>query len=273
MGDTIIKDGKIQTIRRSDVERLRECPKAFELGALKRIPTIANVYAEHGILLHDLADAYVKGEKTYEDMLCEFETKFLDLPLKHYEGYDSNALKRALFDKGIVCINNFIEYHKNALPVHSTEETLEVNLGENYPKVSITYDRANYLGDGYELVDYKMGKVFSGVKLYKDFQLPLYAVAWEQKYGELPKRFSFIFLSENKERVYEYIGNREYRCIVRKREYIVNVDSLIAEVKNVLKDINDREFPKGENLPLHICKRCYFKDKHCKSLASWLEVK
>ena len=56
-------------------------------------------------------------------------------------------------------------------------------------------DRIDSTPDGYEIIDYKTGKLDKS-KLKSDFQLPIYSLACKELYGEFPSKVTYIFLTE-----------------------------------------------------------------------------
>ena len=73
------------------------------------------------------------------------------------------------------------------------------------------------------------------------------------------RKFTFYYLKDNKERVFERINNDEYQCMVGKRKYIINITDKIREVQSIFSQIKKGNF----NIPIntsgmhYTCKTCH----------------
>lgn len=247
----------IDVIRRSYIELYKSCPYAFYNVVVKGIELPNGVYALHGIILHDLFDLYSTSEdKSKINLFDLFKERYYgEMSENHLDFKEKPELFMELYEKGIRAIKNYLAYEETAPKPFETEKKIIFSVGENLPKISITFDRVNKYGEEYELVDYKCGKVYSGQKLVTDLQLPLYALAIKERYGKLPNTFRFLFMSENKERVYHLTRENTYECTVRNRKYVVNLTEAIREVKQVLGDIQKGRFSVHQDVSNWHCER------------------
>lgn len=248
---------QIDVVRRSYLELYKSCPYAFYHIVVKELELPNGVYALHGIILHDLFDLYSTSENKSEINLYDlFKKRFHEeVPENHFDFKEKPELFKELYDKGIRAIDNYLVYERTAPFPFATEERITFSVGEGLPQVSIAFDRINKYGDELEIVDYKCGQVYSGQKLVTDLQLPLYVLAIKERYGKLPKTFRFLFISEDKERVYELQADGTYVCQVRKRKYVVNLTEAIREVKQILGDISKERFSVPQDISSWYCDR------------------
>jgi hypothetical protein len=114
-----------------------------------------------------------------------------------------------------------------------------------------------------ELLDWKTGKVMVGTKHSSDLQAPLYIYGVQEKYGRQVDKFTYYFLNENKTRVFTRVAHNQYVCTVKKREYHIDLEDMIKEIRRVFSKIMKGEFsvpsdPKGMYFT---CKMCHIKEK------------
>jgi RecB family exonuclease len=168
-----------------------------------------------------------------------------------------------MYQRGIESINSFYEL----LPTFPdkpfvTEKTIEFDVGADLPKVSITMDRIDEVDDMLDITDYKTGTVIVGQRISSDLQPPLYIKAVRDHFNRPVRRFRLIYLQEGKERVYERVDDDNYVCIVRKREYKINITESVKEVQKIFQHIKNGEFniPNDTKSMFFTCKMCHFKE-------------
>lgn len=256
-------------IRRSHLELYRTCPYAFYLECVKKIPTVNNVYAESGIIIHDIIDKYTVDKNIHNEdwMINNFKEKYYKLK-EHKDFIEKPELYDKLYQVGINSIKNFIIVNETMPSPIDTEKELFFDIGKEYPQVRITSDRINPIDGGIEIVDYKTGKVYSGQKLANDLQISTYIIAAERHYKAPVLSFRFLFLNENKTRDYERISDTEFACKVRKNIYIVDLNKHVEEIKTIFTNIQNNNFTIPNNIPEFHCNNfCYFgKEKICSGM-------
>lgn len=256
---------QIESVRRSYIENYKTCPYMFKKLAIDKVEVPNNPYAENGIILHDIFDKASNDKSiTKEMMVKEYTDEYAKI--ENFKEYQiKKNLPKTLYEKGLICIDNFIKYNNSAPEPFATEEKILYNIGEDLPKIQITFDRINKIGDKLHLIDYKTGKVHVGKKLSSDLQIPTYIMAVKEKYGVYPETFTLLFLSEGKERIYNRVNDKTYVCKVRNREYVVNIQEKITEIQSIFSKIKQGRFeiPVGKLSPWYCENRCALYEKHC----------
>lgn len=255
------KKSSLELVRRSHIELYKQCPYAFYLECIKEEKQENNAYALHGIILHEIFDKYSKMENIVEeDLRNEFMERFeREVPRTHYSFEDNEALYDKLIEKGIDAICGFMQFYYKAPQPYITEENIVFELEEGLPKVSITMDRVDKDEEGnLHFYDYKCGKTFTGKKLEEDLQVPLYCYASYRQYGTFPQSFTFLFVSEGKERKYTHVGCGVYECVVRNTTYTINIQERLGLVKALLHDIKNEQFSTKCGNAWHCKNMCYY---------------
>ena len=237
-------------VRRSHIELYKVCPYAYYLEVIKQIPMENNIYADMGIILHDIFDHHSNNlQEPTNKMFDQFKKWFQEVPDKKFIVKNVKSdLKEKLYHQGISCIENYITKELTMPKPFATEETIFTTIDPILPKIRITFDRINKVGDELHVVDYKTGKLYVGKKLVTDLQIPTYILAIQEKYKMQVDNFTYLFLSEGKERTYHRINNNEYMCTVGKKEYIVNIQERIREIKQIFARIKANNFSVPHNI-------------------------
>lgn len=247
-------------IRRSYIEVYKNCPFKFYNEVILGHEMPPNIYTELGILTHELFD---RGSSdinyTKNEMLRDFEEVFNNIDNKLFTDI---APKDRMYERGISSIATFYDVIKDMPLPYATEETIQFSVGKDLPLVQATSDRVNLIDGELEMMDWKTGQVMVGKKLSSDLQAPLYIYSVREKYDIPVRKFTFYYLKDNKERVYERITNEDYVCTVGKRKYNINLQDAIKEVQHIFSQINKGNF----NIPIDTrsmyftCKMCHIKE-------------
>jgi len=229
--------------RRSWLTLFEVCPYACYKTAIEGVDSEGNIWSHVGNVLHDvfeLASLY-KIDREFSVLYTEFTVRFM----KYLETEEGTKHKEAaqqlvkgniitkMYDRATASIETYLEYEKTAPDPIETEIKLFLDI-DGCQKISGTIDRINPLEDNeVELVDYKSGKCYYGKKLKDDLQVPIYIMAYRQKYGKLPKRFTFIFTEDGKKRTFERVDDDKYICTVVKREYVISLQETARKIKRI----------------------------------------
>lgn|GEM_PF-3125301 len=247
-------------IRRSHIETYRTCPFKFYMQVFKGIKEEMNPYQQIGIDLHEIFNKCSKDHSINHTTALEmFEKYWLSYPIELFD--DDPVLKNKLYIRGTESINTYFYIIKNMPKAITTEETIHTSIGDDYPIIETTIDRINPFNDGIEIVDWKSGSVMVGKKFTTDMQAPLYIYGASKHFEKPVQRFKLIYLQENKERIFEQVSNNIYCCTVGNRDYIINIEEKIDEVKKVFDNIKNNRFniPKNTKEMYYQCKMCYLK--------------
>lgn len=252
-------------IRRTYIETYRKCPYKFYLEVLKGHTMPANEYTQIGSDLHELfEDAINDKVHTAVEMKELFKQNYWN----HYEDSLFNQgfkTKEEMYQRAMDSIETFYIILPNLNKVFATEETIFTNLGEGIPNMRITMDLITESDGELEMHDWKTGKVMVGQKLSSDLQAPLYIYSVQQHYNKPVKSFEFYYLQENKTRkfVRSETDPNIYICMVGKREYKVNLQDAIREVKSIFSRIKKGDFniPQDTRSMHFTCKMCHLKEQ------------
>ena len=252
-----------ESIRRSHIEDYKSCPYAFKLNVIDGIEKPQSALAHLGSDLHDLYEHVQLGDITIDELDSQTDWLFEN----YKEIYDEITLDR-MKNRADISNASFKKLYPTLLERKATyEERIYFPIADDLPQVTIAYDRLETDEDGeLHLVDWKTGKCMTGKKLTTDLQPALYLKAIEHKYGKMPKTFTLIYLSDVdkkgnfKTRVFERINNNEFKCTVRGKDYIQNIDEQIKVVKKIFSQMKNGHFSIPDKPDFFACKMCYFKE-------------
>ena len=250
-------------IRRTYIETYRACPFKFFKQVIEGIEQPPTCYTQVGIDLHDLFEKGLHDRDfLVENMLDEFEVIW-DNKYPPMNLFESEEQKRTMYKRAITSISTYYNLIDSIPMPFVTEETIFYKVGEGMPDVRFTMDAIieNEAGN-LELLDWKTGKVLVGQKHSSDLQAPLYIYGVQEKYGRQVDKFTYYFLNEKKERVFTRVAHNKYVCLVGKREYHIDLEDMIKEIRRVFSKIMKGQFsvpsdPKGM---FFTCKMCHIKE-------------
>ncbi len=274
-GVNIIENVTIpKVIRRSYIETYKSCPYKFYLQVIKGVEKdYSNIYAQIGIDLHKLFEKACHNHKYLEsDMFEEFLTIW-----DNYSptDFDHEEQRKMLYERAITCIEMFYKVLSTLPKIpHCTEKQIIFNIGENLPAISTTSDRIDLINGELEVSDWKTGKTMVGQKLSSDLQAPLYIYGIRQEFNLPIRRFTFYYLQEDKQRVFERTTNDDYVCKVRNKLYHINITDAVREVQSIFSHIIKKDFnvPYDTKKMYFTCKMCHLREKEiCKGadIQSW----
>lgn len=257
-------------IRRSYIDTYKQCPTKFYYEVIKDIPAPQTIYTQLGIDLHELFNQHAQNPRPIEEMKKEFETIFDNYPDELF----GEVPKVKIYHRGVNSINNFYLITKNMPKPFKTEHTMQFSVGEDLPKVQCTADRIHLVDGELEIFDYKTGAVMVGQKLSNDIQAPLYIYGARETYGYPVRKFVFLYLDQNKVRVFNRCSSEEYICEVNKRQYHINLTETIRDVQRTFSQIKKGQFNIPRNIKgmFYTCKMCHLREMDiCKGaeIQSW----
>ena len=247
-------------VRRTHIETYRSCPYKFKKEVLEGHDMPPTCYTLIGQDLHDL---FEKGLLDRNYSISDMQKEWAPIWSAYPDTlFDSDEQKSKMELRATTSIENFFDIRERYGAPFVTEETIFFDVGEGLPKVRFTMDAIFETESGLELIDWKTGAVMTGKKLSSDLQAPLYIYGVMQHYDKHVERFTFYYLNESKERVYEYVGQKRYRCMVGKREYFIDLDEMLTEVRNVFNKMKKNQFsvPSGKGM-YFTCKMCHIREK------------
>lgn len=251
-------------IRRTYIETYRSCPFKFFKQVIEGNEQPPTCYTQVGIDLHDY---FEKGlnDRTYneQNMLDDFQDVW-DNKYPAMDLFESEDQKKKMYQRGLDSISTYYKLIDNIPMPFITEETIFYKVGEGMPDVRFTMDAIleNSAGN-LELLDWKTGKVMVGQKHSSDLQAPLYIYGVQEKYGRQVDRFTYYYLHEGKERVFERVAPNKYVCTVGKREYHIDLEDMIKEIRRVFAQIMKGNFniPQDTKKMHFTCKMCHIREQ------------
>lgn len=180
---------KVLRLSRQQIDDYFSCPKKFYFAHVIKIPLLENHYLMYGTAIHAALDHYfsrkINGETpTLSSLIADYEAAFKNV------GFITREQEDLRKTAGIETLTRFYDENQdNKLMPSYVEAAFEFN--ENDIKINGRYDLVFGSENNSEIVDFKT----SDVKDQKDAdkrikastQMQIYALAWFEKYGKIPK--------------------------------------------------------------------------------------
>lgn len=217
----------------SKMNEYRNCPYAYYLSRIKKVPKHENIYSILGTLAHDINEAYYMNGASNQEMLDLFEDGIDRVRLSKYRFSSDPDKNVKMFDKYCSCVRHFYE---NFQPVNSKvirEKEVYTDINGH---IFLGYIDQLHIEDGYLIItDDKTSSIYDKKKIEKEkAQLLNYALAVIQQGYPIDKiklRWNFIkyanvsYLQKNgKEKVgkyerYEIVKKIQTNLRMRLRDY------------------------------------------------------
>ncbi len=191
-----VPDINVNQLSYSKIEAFKTCPLKYKFRYIFQIPTPTPHAANFGSSVHNTVNIFYNRIK-------EGESPSLDLLRDVYDkcwigtGYMNKAHENTRKEKGWEMMEKFYQFESNRnfkVPAFM-ERNFRLKMGE--VAFSGRIDRIDKLEDGsYEVVDYKTGSSKKNIKLDKDLQLSLYALACKEIFGIRVSKLSLFYLED-----------------------------------------------------------------------------
>jgi hypothetical protein len=251
-------------IRRTYIETYRSCPFKFLKEVIEGCEQPPTCYTQIGIDLHDYFEKGLLDRSYHKQAMLDDFQKVWDNKYPPMDLFESEKQKANMYQRAMNSIETYYTIVPNLPMPFITEETIFYKVGDDLPDVRFTMDAIieNEAGN-LELLDWKTGKVMVGVKLSSDLQAPLYIYGVQEKYGRQVDRFTYYYVHEGKERVFERVAHNKYVCTVGKREYHVDLEEMVKEVRRVFSHIKKGKFgiPHDTKKMHFTCKMCHIREQ------------
>jgi DNA helicase-2/ATP-dependent DNA helicase PcrA len=176
-------------LSRNQIDDYASCPKKFYFAHVVKIPLLENqnlMYgtAIHGALDHFFARRLARGKPTLKQLLADFNEAFQNV------GFITREQEEKRHQAGIETLTRFFQEDQNSPTVpRNVEARFEFCVDKI--KVNGRYDLVLKSGELNEIVDFKTSKVTlqkdADRRIRQSSQMKVYALAWQEKYGEIPK--------------------------------------------------------------------------------------
>ena len=182
----------------SQLETFSQCPLKYKYRYVLRLPTPPSHALSFGQTIHRTLRDFHR-EDLFNPPKADLD-RLLELYQHHWlpEGYDSKEHQQERFEEGEEILKEYFKKQKELLnPPVQLEKKFTLRVGATTLIGSI--DRVDKLPDGgFEIVDYKTGKVKEQKYVDKDAQLSIYALAAKEALGIEPQSLALYFVEENK---------------------------------------------------------------------------
>ena len=223
----------------SQIETFLNCPLNFYYKYVLRVPDEPSPAAQYGQAVHaaiELINLSLREDKPLS--LEEAETEVLEILDK--APHESKLLKERMQQQALATVKSFYQQHyldSQDVP-RDVELPFSAVLREEGLVIKGRIDAVFETDKGVEIRDYKTSTSVDTDEKAKrrasgSDQLTLYALVWQELYGELPKRLSLDFVDT------AILGS------VAKTQR--GVDSMRAKLVDMVTAINKREFLPGKD--------------------------
>jgi len=221
----------VESLSYTDINSFDNCPLQFYFGKVLRTPSPATPGMMFGSAVHNVLEDAGKTKIAGEDISIDKLVANFEERWKRVRLGDPDRKER-LRQRAPELFGNFMAAQAvlDGKP-KEVEKRFEFKAADI--KVTGKIDRIDLTPDGYEIIDYKTGKL-DEKKLKSDFQLPIYSLACKELYGEYPSKVTYLFLtqpepysqaqsSEDLEKVKDYLIEKIEE--IKKSEFIADPDS------------------------------------------------
>lgn len=227
----------------SKMNEYRNCPYAYYLNRIKKVPKHENIYSILGTLAHDINEAYYSNGASKNDMIDLFEEGLDKVRLSKYRFSSDPDKNVKMFNKYSSCVRHFYENFQpvNAKVIREKEVYTDIN-----GHIFLGYIDQLHFEDGYLIItDDKTSSIYDKKKVEEEkAQLLNYVLSIVQQGYPLEKikaRWNFIkyanvsYMQKNGK---EKIGKYERYEIVKKLQ--TNIRMRLRDYGLTEEEINDK---------------------------------
>lgn len=207
-------------LSRQQIDDYYTCPKKYYFVNVVKVPLPTDWHFMYGSAIHETLQRYFakkqKAEKPdLESMILDFNTYFKN------EGFITRQQEELRQQGGIETLARFYDHdQKENLMPDMIEEKFE--FAEDNLKINGRYDLVIKNKEGVEILDFKTSEVKdqkdADRRIRESTQMKIYALAWFEKYGEIPQT-TLSFIESDKK------GSRKFKQadLEKTREMILDV--------------------------------------------------
>jgi len=237
----------ILTVSYSDVKDYKTCPLLYRFRHVLQVPVLPSPAAIYGLALHAAIAEYLKrrraGEQpTIEELHATFRSAWIA------EGWISPEHEAERITAGLAALARFHEREQDAPPPDLVEHRFSFMLGRD--RVVGRWDRVDQRADGAVVVDFKSTALGEGSEkpqrlANQDFQLRVYALAYEKTFRKRPAAVALEFI-ESGERGEIVPGDAD-------------MGSVAAWISSAAARIRARDFAAAPEHGVRTCGRCEYR--------------
>ncbi len=196
---SISKNGQLY-LSRQQIDDYYTCPKKYYFVSVVKVPLPTDWHFMYGTAIHEALQRYFskkqRGEKPdLDSLLTDFQIYFKN------EGFITRNHEEQRYKTAIETLSRFYsEDQRTDLIPDMIEERFE--FAEDGLKINGRYDLVNKNKDGAEILDFKTSEVKDQAeadrRIRESTQMKIYALAWYEKYNEIPQTTLFFIESDKK---------------------------------------------------------------------------
>ncbi|HEV2011994.1 MAG TPA: ATP-dependent DNA helicase [Candidatus Limnocylindria bacterium] len=186
----------VLTVSYTEIDDYRRCPLRYRFAHVLRIPVLPTPPMVYGTALHRAVADFLRRKREGETpTLANLEATFRSSWVGG--GFISPDHESERFEAGLVALRRFFQDEQGRPAPDLVEQRFSFMLGND--RVVGQWDRVDKTPDGVEVADYK-SSVLDGEadtpqrRAAKNMQLPVYALAYQKTFGELPAKTALLFL-------------------------------------------------------------------------------
>jgi DNA helicase-2/ATP-dependent DNA helicase PcrA len=186
----------VLTVSYTEIDDYRRCPLRYRYAHVLRIPVLPTPAMVYGSALHRAVADFLRRKREGEQpTLAQLEATFRSSWIGG--GFISPDHESERFEAGLTALRRFFADEQGKPAPDLVEQRFSFMLGND--RVVGQWDRVDRTADGVEIADYK-SSVLDGEegtpqrRAAKNMQLPVYALAYQKTFGELPAKTALIFL-------------------------------------------------------------------------------
>jgi DNA helicase-2/ATP-dependent DNA helicase PcrA len=237
----------VLTLSYTEVDDYRRCPLRYRFAHVLRIPVLPTPAMVYGNALHRaVADFLTRKRNGERPTRAQLEATFRSSWVGG--GFISPDHESERFAAGLAALGRFHAAEEGAPPPDLVEQRFSFMLGND--RVVGQWDRVDRTPEGAVITDYKSSLLDGGEdtpqrRAARNLQLPVYALAYEKTFNELPARTALHFLET---------GQRGE--VAPTRDGLGAVSALLSSIAT---KIRARQFPAQPERPeARTCEQCPF---------------
>ena len=235
----------------SSIFQYLECPLKYKFIYIDGFPKAKKPYLSFGDSLHQVLHYFYNTKIPQPPSIEQLLRFYQDIWVK--DGYENENEEKQYFNYGKQILTEFYDKHIKDFHIPFAVEN-EFNIDVDGISVTGKIDRIEKLSDNkIEIIDYKSNKnPFALDKLKKDFQLSMYQLGAEKKFGLEVEKLTF----------YHLCSQTPFSVGSHSKEQINALRKQIIEVADGIQ--KDRFEPKMNNYcPCELAQHCpYFKHRY-----------
>ena len=186
----------VLTVSYTEIDDYRRCPLRYRYAHVLRIPVLPTPPMVYGSALHRAVADFLRRKREGEQpTLAQLEATFRSSWVGG--GFISPDHESERFEAGLAALRRFFADEQGKPAPDLVEQRFSFMLGND--RVVGQWDRVDRTAAGVEVADYK-SSVLDGEedtpqrRAARNMQLPVYALAYQKTFGELPAKTALIFL-------------------------------------------------------------------------------